>query len=380
MNANSIICPHCHQPISVDEVLSHQIEERISRDYSDRLEKEKERITSETKVEVAKQLSDELVLLKEENRVKSEKLDEARKAELDLRRQKIELEEKEKSFEIDKQRQLDLERQKIIEQTEKRAHEESRLKILEISKQLEDTNKALIDAQRKADQKSQQLQGEVQELDLEDYLTHNYPYDQIESIGKGVRGADIRQIVKTSRGNVCGVILWESKRTKAWQDEWISKLKDDLRAEKADLSVIVTNVLPKEVTSNLGIVGGVTICTPELVGSVAELLRLKLIDVAREKFVAKNQGNKAEALYQYLIGNEFRQQVESLIEVHHEMRGQINRERAAYEKIWKAREAQMHRLLASTAGIWGNIQGIAGQSLPQVKGLDLLEESIEAED
>lgn len=364
-----IICPNCKAEIPVEEALGHSIQEKLEAEYAKKLKDSQKSLEEKIKNEAGS----ELKLLKEELEKKEAKLAQAREEELALRKQKLDLEEEKRSFEVEKQRQLDEERKKIRLQTEMEMLEASRLKDKEKDKVIDDLKKALEDAQRKAAQGSQQLQGEVQELDLEETLKLKFVYDTIEPVGKGVRGADIRQVVKTSLGNVCGIILWESKRTKAWSDDWPVKLKDDLRKEKANLAVIVSSVLPEGAESGIGLIDGVWVANYSLYLVLAELLRTKLIDVAREKFVAGNKAGKAEVLYQYITGHEFRQQVEALVEVYQEMQSQIARERAAYEKIWKSREAQVNRLVGSTASIVGSLQGSVGSALPSIKGMDLPE-------
>ncbi len=352
MSVNTIICPRCKTEIPIEEAVSHAFREKIEHQAKENFEIEKK-------------------LLREELEMKEKKLEESRQAELSLRKQKLELEEDKKSFEVDKQRQLDEERQKIRLKTEMEMLEASRLKDKEKDKVIEDLKNALTEAQRRASQGSQQLQGEIQELDLEETLRQKFPLDQIEPVGKGVRGADIRQIVKTQLGNVCGAILWESKRTKAWSGDWVMKLKDDLRKEKSNVAVIISTTLPEEAKTGIGLVNGVWVVNYSLYLVLADLLRGKLIDIAREKFVTSNRTGKAEALYQYITSHEFRQQIEAIVEVYQQMQGQVNRERAAFEKIWKAREAQVGRLLGSTANIIGTLQGSLGSALPAIKGMDL---------
>jgi hypothetical protein len=200
-----------------------------------------------------------------------------------------------------------------------------------------------------------------------------FPHDIIESIKKGEKGGDVRQTVKTMKGNVCGIILWESKRTKTWKDEYVAKLKDDLRAEKAHIPIIVSAVLPKESQGGLICKDGVWICTFSLALTLAELFRQKLIEVARQKFISNNRETKSESLYEYVMSNEFRQQMEAAVEVFIDMKNELDREKRAFEKIWKTRDEQIVRLFKSTARIVGTIGGVVGSSFPQVKGLDLLE-------
>ncbi len=352
MPSPTIICPKCKAEIPVEEALSHAFREKIE-------------------TEAKMNFGEEKRLLQEELESKKEKLAAAEGAELKLRKDKLALEEEKRSFEIQKQRAIDEERAKIREQTLNEATDSWRLKEKEFEKKLSDMKLALDDAQRKANQGSQQLQGEVQELDLEESLKGHFVFDSIEPVGKGVRGADIRQIVKTQLGNDCGTILWESKRTKAWSDEWLVKLKDDLRGQKANIPVIISSVMPEGARSGIGLVDGVWVVNYTLYLVLAELLRQKLIEVAREKYVSQNKSTKAEILYNYIVGHEFIQQVEAITEVYQDMQSQIAKERAAFEKIWKTREAQANRIMTGTAAIVGSIRGSVGSTMPAIKGMDL---------
>lgn len=341
----TITCPHCKKLIEISEALSHQVEEKILAEQQEKHDRE-------------------LAEMKK-------KLDSAESAELELRKQKNKLDEERRTFELDKQRQLDSEREKIRQKTLEEAAESQRLKEREKDKVIEDLKKSLEDAQRKASQGSQQLQGEVQELDLEELLRREFPGDTIEPIGKGVLGADVRHIVRSPRGLDCGHILWESKRTKAWSDGWVDKLKEDLRNDKAHIPAIVSETLPDEVKSGMGLRDGVWMASPLLTLPLAMLLRKALLDSARQKMIAQNQQSKAEELYGYVTSHEFANQVEAMVETYNDMRDQIARERTAFEKSWKQREAQINRLLSSVSGIYGSMQGIAGPSLPTINRLEL---------
>ncbi len=353
MSFPTIVCPKCKAEIPVEEALGHSITEKLEKRFQEKL-------------------SNELKQLQEELESKKEKLATAEGAELKLRKDKLALEEEKRSFEIQKQRAIDEERAKIREQTLNEATDSWRLKEKEFEKKLSDMKLALDDAQRKATQSSQQLQGEVAELDLENSLRVEFPTDVVQPVGKGIRGADISQTVKTSMGNVCGTILFEIKRTKAWANDWPKKFKDDLRAAKANTGVIVSTVLPDEAKSGLGLVEGVWVVTPPLLISVVTLIRTKLIDVAREKFVSSNQASKSEKLYEFIVSHEFSQQLEAIAEVYQEMNSEITKERAAMERIWKTREIQVRRLLTGTANIVGGIRG-SGATMPSIKGIDLSE-------
>lgn len=341
----TIICPHCKEVIEISEALSHQVEEKI---LAEQQEKHNKEVT-----EIKKQLAV------------------AQNTELELRKQKNKLDEERRTFELDKQRQLDAEREKIRQKTLEEAAESQRLKEKEKDKVIDDLKKSLEDAQRKASQGSQQLQGEVQELDLEDLLRKDFPGDTIEPIGKGVLGADVRQIVRSPRGMDCGRILWESKRTKAWSDGWVDKLKEDLRNDKAHIPAIISESLPDEAKTGIGLKDGVWVAGPSFALPLAMLLRKALLDSARQKMIAQNQQSKAEELYGYITSHEFANQVEAMVGTYKDMQDQITRERTAFEKSWKQREAQVNRLLSGVAGIYGSMQGIAGPSLPTISTLEL---------
>lgn len=362
-----IKCPHCQEEFEISDAITANIEK-------DHEAKIIEKARKDAALQYGTEYDAKIKLIQEELDSKSNKLAEAQKNELELRKAKNELEEQKKTFELDKQRQLDEERQKIRLQTLDEFSQSHKLKDLEKDKVISDLKNALQEAQLKASQSSQQLQGEVQELDLEEDLKKIFISDDINPVGKGVRGADIIQVVKTDRGNTCGTIIWESKRTKNWTDEWVSKLKEDLRSSKSDIAILITSVLPKEINKGFGYYQGIWVAEIKFAIPLAETMRQRLIDIAREKFINQNQAGKKDMLFSYIASNEFKQQVESLVEVYQEIQEQVTKERAAFEKIWKSRESQAQRLLKGTANIIGSIQGVAGQSTAQIKGLDLLEE------
>ncbi len=355
--------------------------EKSKKEFDNILEQRVNEKAQEVRKEAEKEISDkinkekmkEIKLLNEELNNKNLAIEDIAKKEIELRKEKNQIEEDRRLFELKKQRELDEAKQEIRNKAIVEFTEQNRMKDKEKEKIISDLKKALEDAQRKAEQRSQQLQGEVQELDLEDILRRAFPYDVIEPIAKGVKGADIRQIVKTHRGNNCGTILWESKRTKLWLNEWITIVKDNLRAEKANIPIIVTNIFPKDSSTDILLKDGVVICCYSLVLQVAEMLRQKLVEVAKEKFVSQNRGEKAELLYEYITSYEFKQQLEAIAEIYRDMNQQIIKERVSFEKIWKTREAQVQKLFQTTGGIIGLMSGKIGQSMPQIRGFELLE-------
>ena len=260
----------------------------------------------------------------------------------------------------------------IREEAKKSATDEQRLNLAAKDKTITDLQKALDDAQRKASQGSQQLQGEIMELDFEKSLADAFRDDDIDPVAKGVKGGDICQIVKSPRGTVCGVILWEIKRTKNWTDGWIAKLKEDLRTAKANIPIIITEAMPKAISQDIGQFDGVWICKPNMAIVMAALLRKSLLDSGYQKALAENRGSKADLLYNFVTSHEFVQQVEGMVDTYKEMTAQIVQERTNSEKLLARREKQAQKLLLNTANIIGSMQGYIGQnSMPKIKGLDL---------
>lgn len=374
---DTIKCPHCGEAIEVSSVLRNQIEKEVIKTSELERQKEMEVVRKKTEEDTRRKLAAEMRLegedMKRELKEKDKKLSEFREQELELRKQKRELEEKQKELSLEVEKRVGEEKKKIEDMVFKRAYEEHRLRDLEKEKVIESLKKSLEEAQRKASQGSQQLQGEVLELDVEELLRKNFPYDLIEPVGKGIVGADIRHVVKSAKGTMCGVILWEIKRTKAWVDGWTVKLKDDLRAEKANIPIIITTALPVEAKDGLGLKDGVWACSFAFILPLATLVRQKLYEVAYQKAVNLQKGDKAEMLYEYVTGHEFRQQVEAMVEVYRDIQLQIVKERVVFERSWKMREAQVKRLLNSTAAIYGSMQGLVGSGMPQVKGLEMEE-------
>jgi len=362
-----LICPHCKKPIELTDAFTQQLKDQMK----DALESEYKKELEKAKIESNKKLIEEMKFLKEDVEKKQRQLEIAQQAELNIRKEKNKLDEERRTFELEKQRQMDKEREVIRQKTLEEAAEKNRLKEKEKDIVIDQLKKALDDAQRKASQGSQQLQGEAQELDLEQILKNEFPQDIIEPIGKGVLGADIRQRVKTPLGVECGTILWESKRTKAWSDSWIAKLKQDVLEDKANLPAIISEVVPEEAKRGMGQKDGVWIAIPNLAIPLAMLLRRSLLDVAKQKKIASNQLSKSEELYAYVTSHDFQHQVEAMIEIYLDMQSQIQKERVAFERSWKLRDQQVNRLLSGVAGMYGSMQGIAGHALPSIKQLEL---------
>lgn len=344
--------------------------EQQQQDYEKKLKEEHQRQQQKQQEELRKSISgnfeNKIKILQETAKNTEEKLKESRKKELEFLQKEKELKEKEEENEIKLQRQLLQERalmkqQLQKEETEKSAlkEEEHSLQIKEYRHQLEQQKKLIEEMKRKAEQGSMQLQGEVQELKLEEILRSTFIYDEIVEVPKGAVGADCIQIVKNQFGIEAGKIIYESKRTKSFTNEWIEKLKADMRSLSADVAIIVTQVLPKDM-DKFGEKEGIYICTFSEVKSVVQLLRNGILKIADTKLSQENKGDKMVMLYDYLTGNEFVQQWKAIREGFLSLKIGIQKERDAMEKLWKRREKELEKVLLNAAHIGGSIEGIAG--------------------
>jgi len=333
-----------------------------------KLAEERERVKAEAVKTARDAAALEIRDLKDQAADKDRRLADAAEAELELRKQKRELEEKSKTLELEVARKVDAERAVIQEETAKQLHEEFRLKDAEKDKKLQDALRVNDELRRKLQQGSQQTQGEVLELELEQLIAASFPADQIEPVPKGINGADIVQRVMTKTGHSCGTIVWESKRTKSWSDGWLQKLKDDQRQIKADVAVLVSEVLPKD-CKNFAKYDGVWISTPQCAISLAVALRAQLIDVAMVKLAAVGKNEKMEILYQYISGPEFKQRVEAIVEAFVAMQEDVQEERRIAERRWARREKLIQKVISNTSGMYGDFQGLIGSSLQTIPSL-----------
>jgi hypothetical protein len=331
-----------------------------------KLKKEKETLQESLRKTITNDFENTIKQLKDAELEKDEKLKEARKKEAEYLAKERELKNREEELEISVQMKLLVERESLS--LELRKNEEQRtiqlrmefqLKLAEKDKQLEDQRKLAEQMKQKAEQVSIQLQGEVQELLLEDLLRSTFPFDKIAEVGKGVKGADCVQIIHNRLGIEAGKIIYESKRTKDFGNDWIEKLKTDMRNFGADIAIIVTQALPKDM-ERFGEKDGVYICTFTEVKSVAALLRNALLKIFEVKKNQHNQGDKMVMLYDYLIGNEFGEQWKAIREGFMSMKLSVQKERDVMERIWKSREKQLEKVLLNATHIRGSIEGIAG--------------------
>jgi len=348
--------------------------------YKKKLEDELKKKAGQAEENLRKTLSadfeNQLKMLQQNAADTEEKLKVARSKELEFLQKEQALKTREEELQLQVQRQLLAEREKIKLQLQKEEtdrmnvkEEEYKLRNRELEKQIEDQKKLVEEMRRKAEQGSMQLQGEVQELLLEEILRNTFPFDEINEVGKGVRGADCIQTVRNQFGNEAGKIIYESKRTKDFGHDWIEKLKADMRSLGADMAIIVTQALPRDM-ERFGEKDGVYICTFTEVRSVALLLRNAILKVADLRKSQENRGDKMVMLYDYLIGNEFGEQWKAIREGFMSMKLSIQKERDAMERLWKAREKQLEKVLLNAAHIRGSIEGIAGADAVNLNLLD----------
>jgi hypothetical protein len=401
----SIVCPNCQTEIKLTETLAAPLIEAAKRDSEAKLKQKQAEIV---KREAAVQSQQEAIDAEIAGRLNAERKklveEEAKKARaafsLDLHQKAQQLQELKKAYDereaklaeaqkaqaeavrkerelADAKRELDLTIEKRV--AEKQAEIQLRakaeaeqalsLKVQEKEQTILSMQKQIEDLKRKSEQGSQQLQGEVQELQLESLLRARFPHDTIVPVPKGEFGGDAIQQVTTPFGQQCGTILWESKRTRNWSDGWLQKLRGDQRAAKADAAIIVSQTLPKTIDV-FGQIDGVWITSPKCAVAVALAVRHALIEVTLARKSGEGQQTKMEIMYHYLTGPRFRHRVQAIVEKFQDMQSDLEKERRAMQKAWAKREQQIQGIVAATSGMWGDMQGIAGQSLKEIDGLE----------
>ena len=352
-----------------------QLQEKLQDSINAEAEAKKLIVKAQTnaKAIALKEFEDEKKAFEEELLEKNKRISEFREQELELRKQKRAIEEQQANLHIELQRKLEDERTKIIDQIS--ATETARFSMIEAEykKKIEDAQKANEDLRRKLDQGSQQLQGEVLELELEQVLATSFLHDQIDEVKKGQRGADILQTVRTIQGIVCGKIIWEAKRAENWTDKWLDKLKDDQQEAKADIAVLVSTVMPKGVDEVIVRLGDVWVISPQVIKPVAEMLRVVLLEANRLKLVNTGRNEKMELLYNYLSSAQFSQKIRTTLEAFESMRSDLESEKRAMQKIWSKRQTQIERVTNSMTSVVGELQGIAHEALPQLNNLETLD-------
>jgi hypothetical protein len=408
----TVFCPQCKCEIKLTESLAAPLLESVRRDYEQRLmqkdgdiakrenqlqersallqkerdsldqaiaeklQQERTRISAEEAKKAKLALGSELDLKAKELRElqdvlkqRDEKLAEAQNAQAELLRKQRELDDARRELELTIEKRVQADLTGAREKAKKEAEEELKLKVLEKDQTITAMQKQIEDLKRRAEQGSQQLQGEVQELELEALLAAKFPRDTIQPVPKGEFGGDVLQRVLGPLGQTCGTILWECKRTKNWSDGWLAKLREDQRAAKAELAVIISTVLPKEVET-FGFVGEIWVAHPKVALPVAFALRQTLIEAATARQASDGQQTKMEMVYQYLTGQRFRQRIQAIVEAFSSMKDDLEREKKAITRQWAKREEQIDRVMQATVGMYGDLQGIAGRTLQEIEGLE----------
>lgn len=312
----------------------------------------------------------ELADLQDVIKQRDAKLAEAQKAQAELLKKQRELEDAKRELDLTVEKRVQESLAATREQAKKEAEETLKLKVLEKEQTIASMQKQIEELKRKAEQGSQQLQGEVQELELEALLRVKFPQDTVQPVPKGEHGGDVVETVIGPLGQPCGTILWESKRTKNWSDGWLAKLRDDQRTAKAEVAVIVSRALPKEVET-FDQIEGVWVVHPKAVLPVATALRQMLMEVAIARQASEGQQTKMEMVYQYLTGPRFRQRVQAIVEAFSSMQEDLDKEKKVIVKQWAKREEQIERVMQATVGMYGDLQGIAGKSLKEIEGLEM---------
>ena len=411
MAENLIICPQCRASIPLSEALSHQIREQARRDLDAALNQQKAQFETEKKIlaeQVAKmnaetrraaeeaalklqaerdniekeavrraqekqavELRDKDAIIQEQAR----KIREAQDAEVALRAERRKIEEQQKEQTLQLQRKLDEERRRIADETAARIAKEQHQKDLESAKREADLLRTIEDLKRKAEQGSQQTQGEVVELELENFLKSQFSGDQVEPVAKGIRGADVIQRVFRN-GKAYGTIIWESKQTKLWSDGWIDKLRDDQRQAKADVAVLLTATLPKGV-STFAQVNGIWVTNHLCMPSLAATLRWAMIQHGLARSLTEGTEGKMKTLYDYLTGPEFRQRIQAIHDSSIRLKDQLDREKRLYMKTWSEREKQIQQVEQNLLGMYGDLTGMGAQ-LEHLSSLDDAPEETEA--
>ncbi len=404
-----ITCPHCRSVFDLENVLTEDVEKALKEQYEkrhresmnqlmkeratleeqrkafdakkgrenelfqERLAKERQKLQEELQQQLRKSIAGDY-----ENKVKvleqsladnEEKLKLSREKELQILQLQQQLKNQKEEMELQLKKELMQRGEEIERLAVKRAHEAEELKLKEKEHQIQQMKKLIEEMKRKSEQGSMQLQGEVQEIALEEMLHSAFPYDVITEVGKGIRGADCMQEVRNHLGRPCGKIIFESKRTQSFSEAWVEKLKADMRHTGADIAVIVTQAMPRDM-DHFGTRNGIWICGFREAVGLTHVLRDGLIKVSQALKSQENKGDKMQMLYDYLTGNEFHQQVEAIMEGFVQMKNSINKERLQMEKIWKEREKQLEKVLLNTTHLYGSVKGIAGAAIGEVKLLE----------
>jgi hypothetical protein len=355
---------------TIDDQIADQVAAQLKTERARVIDEEakKARLASAAELEgKVRELSELNAVLKS----RDEKLAEAQKAQAELIKKQRELDDAKRELELTVEKRVQDGLNDVRAAAKREAEDGLKLKVAEKDQTITSMQQTIEELKRKSEQGSQQLQGEVQELELENLLRAKFPFDSIEPVAKGEFGGDVLQRVVSQSGQQSGSILWESKRTKNWSDGWLTKLREDQRAAKAEVAILVSQVLPKGIEA-FDVVDGVWVTSPRAAVPVAIVLRHSLLQVSMARQIGEGQQTKTEIVYQYLTGPRFRHRVEAIVEAFSSMRADLDKERKAITKQWAKREEQIERVMNATVGMYGDLQGIAGKSLQEIEGLSLV--------
>jgi len=407
---NIIKCPNCGTNIDVQDILSHQLEEEIKQKYQQQIIEEKRRFESQfeelnkskqafeqkkkqenelfkerlekqlkedklkieakLKAKLNEEQAEQFESLQKELNEKSEKVKELNRSKAEIEKLKREKSELKEAAEAEAQRKLNETLATEKEKIRKAEEERNEMRFKEMEKKLEDQKKLTAEMQRKQEQGSMQLQGEVQELAIEEFLATQFPLDTIEEIKKGARGGDCLQTVNTRSVQNCGTIYYESKRTKEFQPRWIEKFKADIREKGADIGVLITEQMPSDM-ERMGLKEGIWICDYNEFKGLSAVLRESIVQLSTAISSQENKGDKMNMLYNFLTSNTFKMQIEAIVEGFTQMKNDLESEKRSMQRIWKQRDKQIEKVITNTIDMYGSIKGIAGSAVQAVKALEL---------
>jgi hypothetical protein len=400
-------CPHCGNKFTPDDAIGHDIRVQMEKEFDKRLEMQSRAIADAARKQEHERFQLRIQMLEDDRNKKSQRLTELKKVALNAEQLEAQLKASEQNFELELKKRL-FERERLIrEQAEKtamdrisvdfrekelmfarerealqinlqkkiyeeseKAREEERMRAAELQKKLDDQSKLILEMKRKSEQGSMQLQGEIQELAIEEYLQENFPRDVIEEVSKGKRGGDCVHIVKDHFSRVCGRILYESKRTKHFSAEWIPKVKEDMRLKQADIGVIVTEALPEGMT-RFGERDGIWLCTFHEFKAFAYLFRCNLLRIGEILASQENKGDKMQLIYSYVTGNEFKQKLEAAFEAYNDLQEDLQKEKTLMMSQWAKREKKLYKAMENLISLYGDVRGIAGGAVQEIKALEI---------
>lgn len=373
---NTITCPHCGKKVEISQAFKHQIETEALIAQNEKHKEELEKVKQESEEKAVKKIqeafAEEVKQAKEEAKDKENRIKELLEKLTELTEERRQLKREKEEAKLEMQKTLALEEDKIRLDAQKKAEEQQHLKLLEKDKQVQDAMKQVEEMRRKLQQGSQQTQGEVLELEFETMLKSEFPNDTINEVAKGVKGGDVMQEVWDRNGNKCGTILWELKNTKTWSEQWVDKLKADQRSVMADYAVLISDVVPNTIDT-AKYYKNVWVTKRNFVIGLASALRMNLIQIAMAKRATEGKKEKSDVLYSYVSSTEFRLRIEAIIEAFTNMQTEIEKEKRYFANKWARDEKHIRQVIDNTYGMHGDLKGIIGEVLPQIKGLDLLE-------